>query len=173
MNLEELEMIDRLSSAMAERIPQDVKSALGMYVEMRRSRLRTNISSRPDYEVQDIGKRLKALRDLNEVISNESESEALPHRPPEGESVARYQAYLSDLLTPDGWEDELLPTLKEILNACDLTFEEGGDVSGAKALRKEIEILIAVLQNIARNGRGARVELFEKEMNNGWTAQSR
>ena len=173
MNLDELLIIDRTATALAERMPESTRDALSMYVQMRRNRLRENLSSRPDYEVQDYGKRLKALRELEDLVKTDTSVEPLPHRPPKGETAVRYQAYLSDLLTPEGWQQDLLPTLNALLETCDLAFEEGSDVSGAKALRKEIEILIAVLQNVDRNGRGARLEMFEKEIENGWTAQSR
>lgn len=167
MNLDEATYVDRLAKALAEHAPKSVSDALSGYVTMRTRRLKIGLASLPDYEIQERGKRISALEELRDTLASEEETE-IPLSPRVGASVDQFQAHLSEILTPTGWQEEVLPLLQEVLDETDKALSAGGEIAGPKALKLELEILIAFLHNVDRKGRTSRVDQRKRIEDNGF-----
>lgn len=156
MTLDDAQSLDQALSGIASTVPPDLKQAVAAYVAMRKNRLRAEISQ-SSFRAEETRLRLVALDELLSLLDLDGKAPTPDLRPERGVAQDEHLAWLADVLTPPGWDQEggILEVVSEWENEADEALMKGEN-DAARAKKQEAVWIARFLRNTARKGNGAR-----------------
>jgi hypothetical protein len=141
------------SSALA---PKSFAEGVVNYVVRRRAALVAEFGeTESTFEVERIANKIKALDRIIDAADASMPKKEWKRTPPPGKTGADSRVHLARVLTPKGWEDDILPKYAIIGDQAIADLIDKKDVEENMAVHGEVARFVRYLQNVAREGLAA------------------
>jgi hypothetical protein len=156
------ERIDEIAPviSVASKMPENCVQAVQAYMVMRKDQIMAGIESAASFELDGIRHGVAALTEMMESLKVEGTEKATSikrtrskgKKAGEKESRESYLSHLYSVLTPPGWEENLLPPLETYIKMCRLRILEDKEAAVARAGVEESQRFRRFLANTAAAG---------------------